>query len=106
MPIKVTPLSKALGAEISGADLTVPLDPETVTAINKAWLEHLVIVIRGQQLSDEDQVRFGSYFGPIGDYLRPGTLRSEAMKARHRSVMFVSNIVENGSAIPASIRNG
>ncbi len=80
-------------------DLTAPLDAETVTAMNKAWLEHLVIVIRGQQLSDEDQVRFGGYFGPIGDYLRPGALRSEAMKERHRSVMFVSNIVENGEPI-------
>jgi taurine dioxygenase len=99
MSIKVTPLSDALGAEISGVDLTTPLDPETAKAINEAWLEHLVIVIRGQRLSDEDQVRFGGYFGPIGDYLRPGTLRSEAMKERHRSVMFVSNIVENGAPI-------
>lgn len=99
MPIKVTPLSKALGAEITGADLTAPLDPETVSTINDAWLEHLVIVIRGQELSDEDQVRFGGYFGPIGDYLRPGTLRTEAMKERHRAVMFVSNIVENGEPI-------
>ena len=84
MPIRVTPLSQALGAEISGVDLTTPLDPETVVAINQAWLEHLVIVIRGQQLSDEDQVRFAGYFGPIGDYLRPGALRSDAMKERHR----------------------
>ena len=99
MSIKVTPLSDALGAEISGVDLTTPLDPETAKAINEAWLEHLVIVIRGQRLSDEDQVRFGGYFGPIGDYLRPGTLRSDAMKERHRSVMFVSNIVENGEPI-------
>ncbi len=45
MPIKVTPLSQALGAEISGVDLTAPLDAETVVAINKAWLAHLVIVI-------------------------------------------------------------
>ena len=99
MPITVTKLSKALGAEITGVDLTAPLDPETVAAINEAWLEHLVIVIRGQDLSDDDQIRFGGYFGPIGDYLRPGTLRSGAMKERHPSVMFVSNIVEKGEPI-------
>ena len=64
MPIKVTPLSQALGAEISGVDLTRPFDAETAKAINKAWLEHLVIVIRGQQLSDEDQVQlFRSHRG-------------------------------------------
>ena len=97
--MEVIPLSEALGAEIKGVDLTRPLDPKTVTAINDAWLEHLVIVFRGQDLSDEDQVRFGGYFGPVGDYLRPDTLRSEVMKERHRSVMFVSNIVENGEPI-------
>jgi taurine dioxygenase len=99
MAMTVAPLSDALGAEISGVDLTTHLDPETVAAINDAWLDHLVIVFRGQQLSDDDQVRFGEYFGPVGDYLRPDTLRSEAMKERHRSVMFVSNIVENGEPI-------
>jgi len=99
MSIKVTKLSPALGAEISGVDLTAPLDAAMVKAINDAWLEHLVIVFRGQRLSDEDQVRFGEYFGPVGDYLRPDSLRTEAMKDRHRSVMFVSNIKENGIPI-------
>ena len=99
MAMTVTPLSDALGAEISGVDLTSPLTPETAAAINDAWLEHLVIVFRGQDLSDDDQVRFGEYFGPVGDYLRPDTLRSDAMKERQRSVMFVSNIVENGEPI-------
>ena len=97
--IEVIPLSPALGAEIRGVDLTKTLTETTAEAINDAWLEHLVIVFRGQIISDEDQVRFGTYFGQIGDYLRPDTLRSEVMKERHRAVMFVSNIVENGQPI-------
>lgn len=101
MRITVTPLSPALGAEISGVDLTRALDADTVEAIHRAWLDHLVIVIRGQELSDEDQIRFGAYFGPIGDYLRPGALRTKAMVERHKAVMFVSNIVENGQPIGA-----
>jgi len=99
--IAVTPLSDALGAEIAGVDLTQPLDRETVAAINRAWLDHLVIVIRGQTLSDDDQIRFAGYFGPVGDYQRPDALRSRAMTARKRPVMFVSNIVENGEPIGA-----
>ena len=75
-----------------------------MTAINDAWLEYLVIVVRGHDLSDEDQIRFAGYFGPIGDYLRPGTLRSSVMKERHRSVMYVSNIVENGEPIGTLVK--
>jgi len=99
MAITVTRLSPALGAEISGVDLARALDADTVAAIHRAWLDHLVIVIRGQALSDADQIRFAGYFGPVGDYLRPGALRTDAMAKRHKAVMFVSNIVENGEPI-------
>ncbi|MBI78684.1 MAG: taurine catabolism dioxygenase TauD [Rhodospirillaceae bacterium] len=97
--ISVTPLSNACGAEISGVDLKNPLKSSVSAEINQAWLEHCVIVIRDQDLSDIDQVNFAEAFGQVGDYLRPDTLRNDAMKDRHRSVMFVSNIVENGEAI-------
>jgi taurine dioxygenase len=101
MTININKLSDACGAEITGIDLRQPLDEGTVTELYRAWLEHLVVVIRGQDLTDDDQVRFAGYFGPVGDYLRPGTLRSEAMAKRHNSVMFVSNIRENGEPIGA-----
>jgi len=97
----VTPLSDALGAEISGVDLTRPLDAATVDAINRAWLDHLVILVRGQTLSEDDHLRFAGYFGPAGDYQRPDTLKSKAMVERNRAIMFVSNIVENGEPIGA-----
>ncbi|MBK20099.1 MAG: taurine catabolism dioxygenase TauD [Rhodospirillaceae bacterium] len=97
--IAISPLSNACGAEISGVDLTKPISAGIAAEINQAWLDHCVIVFRGQKLADIDQVNFAEAFGPVGDYLRPNTLRSGAMKERHRAVMFVSNIVENGEPI-------
>lgn len=101
MPITVTPLSDALAAEISGVDLKQGLSAADAATIYQAWLDHLVIFFRGQDLSDEDQIRFAEAFGPVGDYMRPNTLRSDAMAERHRAVMFVSNIKENGEPIGA-----
>ena len=46
--IFVKPLSNACGAEISGIDLTKPISPEVAEIVNRSWLEHCVIVIRGQ----------------------------------------------------------
>ena len=92
--IFVKPLSNACGAEISGIDLTKPISPEVADIVNRTWLEHCVIVIRGQELSDIDQVKFAEAFGPVGNYLRPDTLRNDAMRERHKAVMFVSNIIE------------
>ncbi len=71
--ITVTPIAGALGAEISGVDLSVDLDDDVVAEIRSAWLEHLVVFFRDQPISDEQFVRLAKRFGPIGAYpLVPG----------------------------------
>ena len=77
--IEVMPLSAACGAEIKGIDLTRPLSEAAVRAIKDAWARHLVLVFRGQTLSQDDQLRFASYFGTLGDRKRaPEALRDRA----------------------------
>ena len=77
--IEVTPLSSACGAEIKGVDLTRPLSEGTVEAIKDAWGKHLVLVFRGQKVSQDDQLRFASYFGDLGSRKKaPEQLRSRA----------------------------
>lgn len=63
--LTVTPISTVLGAEISGLDLTRPLSPEIVAAIRAALLRHKVVFFRDQDISYEDHVRFGRYFGEL-----------------------------------------
>jgi taurine dioxygenase len=58
LDIEVRPLSPACGAEIRGVDLTKPLTEAQVNAIKNAWAKHLVLVFRGQQVSQDDQLRF------------------------------------------------
>src|SRR5579864_2283726 len=75
--VEVTPLPAACGAEIKGVDLTRPLAAETVAALKDAWGKHLVLLFRGQKLSEDDQLRFASYFGTLGDRRKaPEALRS------------------------------
>jgi len=63
--LTVTPVSTVLGAEISGLDLREPLTPEIVAAIRAALLRHKVVFFRDQDISHEDHVRFGRYFGEL-----------------------------------------
>jgi taurine dioxygenase len=63
--VQVSKIGKALGAEIEGVDLARPLAPDTVAAIRKAWLEHLVIRFRGQKLSDPQLMAFTRLFGEL-----------------------------------------
>jgi taurine dioxygenase len=104
LDIKVTPLSPACGAEISGVDLTRELTPTQVAAIKDAWNKHLVLVFRGQKLSQEDQLRFAGYFGPLGDRkVAPQALRgrAEGIYQTHEKVLLVTNIRVDGQPIGA-----
>ena len=65
--MKVTPSTQACGAQVSGVDLSSPLDEDTVQAIRKAWIEHKVLAFPEQDLSDDDLVRLTGYFGNFGD---------------------------------------
>ena len=66
--LTIHPLAGALGAEISGVDLGRDLPDETVAAIRRAWLEHLVIFFRDQDLPPARFLAFARRFGEPIEY--------------------------------------
>ncbi len=66
--IGVYPIAGALGAEISGVDLSQRLDDATVAALRRAWLDHLVIFFRDQDLSPAQFLAFARRFGEVIEY--------------------------------------
>jgi len=89
------PLSPALGVEIIGVDLSEEIDDYTFAQIRDAWHRNLVILLRGQELSEEDQVRFAEKFGP------PAVIHTKQFVRNHPAVMLISNIREDGKPIGA-----
>jgi taurine dioxygenase len=67
MAINVVKSGQACGATVTGADLTAPLDTETVAEIRAAWLEHHVLAFPDQAMTDDDLERFTLTFGGFGD---------------------------------------
>jgi taurine dioxygenase len=96
--MKVTPLSKALGAEITGLDLRKPLDAAAVKAIKDAFDQHIFVVFRAQELSEDDQLRAAGYFGKVHIRRRPAATRDPGGQF-DTPFMLVTNIVENGKSI-------
>ncbi len=58
-------VSRRIGAEIVGVDLSAPLAPEVQQAIHAALLEHKALFFREQNLDDDAQQRFLATFGPL-----------------------------------------
>lgn len=91
---ELKPLSPSLGVKISGLDLE-RLTGEDAILLNRAWVEHHVVLIRGKSVSEEAYVRFGRQFGR----LEPA--RSKSPLASHPEVMVISNLRENGRELGA-----
>ena len=65
MSLTIRRVAGALGAEISGVDLSQDLPDGVVAEIRAALVEHQVIFFRDQDLSPARQVVFGRRFGPL-----------------------------------------
>ncbi|MDO7898669.1 taurine dioxygenase [Pseudomonas citrulli] len=61
----LTPLSNALGAQIGGIDISLPLNPEQHAFIEQALLEHQLLFFRDQPIEPPQQARFAAYFGDL-----------------------------------------
>jgi alpha-ketoglutarate-dependent taurine dioxygenase len=66
--IEVRPIAGALGAEIHGVDMAKDLGPEVVGEVRQALLDHLVIFLREQTVTPQQQVAFAKKFGEPIEY--------------------------------------
>ena len=97
----VVPLSTHIGAEIKGIDLRDQLDAATIDAIHQAWLDHCVLLFRGQSFSQEDLIRVTAYFGELAPLGRPPKFFPKGYSRLLPNIMMISNIRENGETIGA-----
>ncbi len=95
MSIEIIPTGAAVGAEIRGVDLSLPLDDATFAVIERAYNEHGVIFFRDQHVTPPQQVAFTRRFGEIAfnifgeRWSVPGS----------PEIVVVSNITEDGKPI-------
>lgn len=63
--LDVRRLDAPFGAQIIGADLRQPLDDNIARSIHDAWIEHGVLLFRGEDQDDEAQMRLSAIFGEM-----------------------------------------
>ena len=96
--VDVIPWPAVLGAEIKCGDVRA-LDEQNSKEVYGAWLDHLVVVFRDQDLVDEDMLAFARVFGENHE-AAPTEMMPIGMKARHhKQIGIISNVVEDGVPI-------
>ncbi len=63
--LRVTPLTKVIGAEVAGLDLREPLDDAAFAELYDALLRHQVLFLRDQPLDDAQHKAFAQRFGEL-----------------------------------------
>ncbi len=92
----IVPSGRTLGAEIRGLDLK-RISADDFDFIHRVWLDHLVVLFRGQQLDDEDLIRFSRQLGEL-DWA-PVQETGRRFVEGHPEIYVVSNVMENGQPI-------
>jgi taurine dioxygenase len=94
--ISVVPTGRALAAEVRGVDLRT-VDENVFAAVHRAWLDNLVLLFRGQELSIDQLIAFSRRLGDLD--LAPIQETGRRFVEGHPEIYIVSNVVENGVAI-------
>lgn len=93
--ITVTPINAALGAQVECGDVK-SLDAIEFETVQCAFLDHLVLLIRGQTLSDAELLAFGRRFGELS---AAAPVHIGQKPRQYPELAVISNVVENGVAI-------
>jgi len=103
---RAVPTGAPVGAEILGVDFSAPVPEEVKAALRRAWAEHMVLLVRGQRLTDEQLLAASAIFGPPHDsaarkyHLAVGHgVDDSYMVSRHPSITIISNLDASGKPV-------
>jgi alpha-ketoglutarate-dependent 2,4-dichlorophenoxyacetate dioxygenase len=100
MPISIRalrPSHPAFAGEVSGIDITRPIDREDVAAIEGGMDAYAVLVFRGHDLTDEQQLAFTLNFGVLERYKTPGHVRKREDNRLGPGIADFSNLDKHGN---------
>jgi len=99
MALSVTPVTPAVGAEVSGVDLASLTDME-FSQIQQAWYRYSALLFREQNLTDDDLLSFSRRFGNLDS--PPNQEHGRQSPPGYPNIYVVSNVLdETGQPIGA-----
>ena len=103
MPISIRPLHPVFVGEVTGVDVSRPLEPQEVAAIEAGMDKYGVLVFPGQIITDDQQMAFTRNFGAIED-ARGGNVTKPQDKRLVTGMNDVSNLGKDGKPLARDSR--
>jgi len=94
----LNPVDSSFVGEISGVDVKSEDGSDVIEAIETAMDRYAVCVLRGQFLSDDEQIRFSEKLGELSYALNPGRAKGQNARLRHE-LYDISNLNEGNGIL-------
>jgi alpha-ketoglutarate-dependent 2,4-dichlorophenoxyacetate dioxygenase len=104
MTVAIKQIHPVFVGEVSGVDLTNPLTREEAAAIEEGMNRYGVLVFRGQNITDEQQIAFTRNFGELEVKSRPGNIRKASESRLGAGIGDLSNLDKDGKIISGDDR--
>ncbi|WP_439612378.1 TauD/TfdA dioxygenase family protein [Reyranella sp.] len=104
MTVAIKQIHPVFVGEVSGVDLTKPLTREEAAAIEEGMNRYGVLVFRGQNITDEQQIAFTRNFGELEVKSRPGNIRKASESRLGAGIGDLSNLDKDGKIISGDDR--
>ncbi|MDX2159161.1 MAG: TauD/TfdA family dioxygenase [Hyphomicrobiaceae bacterium] len=103
MAVTIRQIHPVFVGEVTGVDLTKPISKEEAAAIEAGMDKFAVLVIPGQDITDEQQQVFSRNFGPL-ENARGGNITKDTDKRLGEGMNDVSNLDKDGKPLPKDSR--
>jgi taurine dioxygenase len=94
MSLQIRPLQKTFGAEVSGLDLSQPLESQTIAELKSLWHKYELLLFRNQTMDEAEIVSFSKQLGDLEIHIR-----KEFLSQKSPEILYVSNMTKEGKPV-------
>src|SRR5262245_290347 len=103
MSLSIRQIHPVFAGEVSGIDISRPLAPEEVAALEAGMDRYAVLLFHDQKITDEQQMAFSRNFGPLED-ARGGNITRPEDRRLEVGMNDVSNLDRAGQPLDRASR--